>query len=114
MRRLLVVFIVFAIISGTTSQLAKSAEHSVVAVGMPCDMMIPAQPEHGHSAPMAPCKTMKTDCLKQLSCVADIALPARLASLEGVTPYTSVGYWSAWSNLAGLVLQPEPMPPRTI
>ena len=114
MRRFLVVFIAFAIIGGTTSQLAKSAEYSVVAIGIPCDMMMPAHPEDGHSAPLAPCKTMTVDCLKQLSCVADIALPARFAFLEVVAHHTSVDYWSAWSNLAGLVRQPEPLPPRTI
>ena len=113
LRRLLVVVIAFAIVGGTTSQLAKSAEYSVVAVGTPCDMMMPAQADDGHSAPIASCKTMTVDCLKRLGCVADVALPARSASLEMVAHHTAVDYWAAWSNHAGLVREPEPLPPRT-
>lgn len=112
MRRFLVVLIAFAIIGGTSSQLARSAEYTMVAVGMPCDMMS-AQADDGHSEPIAPCKTMTVDCLKQLGCVADTALPARFASLAVIAHPVSVDYWATWSNLAGLVREPEPLPPRT-
>jgi len=89
LRRLLVVVIAFAIVGGAASQLAQSAEYSMAAVGTPCDMTMPTQADGGHSVPMAPCKTMMVDCLKQLSCVADIALPARFASLEMVAHHSS-------------------------
>lgn len=110
LHRFLVVLVAFAIVGGMT---ARSSEYGMVAVGMPCDMMMPAPAADGHATPMAPCKTMTGDCLKQIGCVADIALPARFASLEVVTHRTSVDYWSAWSNHAGLVREPEPLPPRT-
>ncbi len=113
LRRFLVVLVAFAVIGGTMSQLAWSAEYSMVAVGTPCDMMMPAQADDGHSAPMAPCKMMGVNCLKQLGCVADTALPARFASLDAVAHHTSVNYWATWSNLAGVVREPEPLPPRT-
>lgn len=113
LRRFLAVFVAFAVIGGTMSQLAWSAEYSMVAVGTPCDMMMPAQADDGHSAPMAPCKMIGVNCLKQLGCVADNALPARFASLGAIAHHTSVNYWATWSNLAGVVREPEPLPPRT-
>ncbi len=113
LRRFLVVLVAFAIIGGTPSQLARSAEYGMVAIGMPCDMMMSGQAADGHAKPMAPCKTMTVDCIKQIGCVADIALPARFASLEVVAHHTSVDYWAAWSKLASLVREPEPLPPRT-
>lgn len=111
-RHFLVVLVAFAIVGGMTSQLARSAEYGMVAIGMPCDMMS-AQAADDHAKPMGPCKTMTVDCIKQIGCVADVALPARFACLEVVAHHTSVDYWAAWSNLAGFVREPEPLPPRT-
>jgi len=113
LRRVLVVLIAFAIVGGTTFQLAHSAAYSAAGVGTPCDLMMSTQTGDGHVMPLPPCKTMTADCLKQLGCVADIALPARFASLQVLAHPTSVDYWSTWSNLAGLVRVPELLPPRT-
>lgn len=113
MRRFLVVLVAFAVIGGTTSKLAWSAEYGPAAVGTPCDVMILAQADDVHSAPLASCKMIQVNCLKQLGCVADTAFPARFASLDVVAHHTSVNFWATWSNLAGVVREPEPLPPRT-
>jgi hypothetical protein len=113
--RLLLVLIAFAIVGGTTAQLARSAQSiaPMTMAGMPCDMMMPAaSSERGE--PMTPCKGMTPDCIKQMGCVADVALPARLANNEFVAHFTTVDYWSAMSELAELVNTPEPLPPRTV
>jgi hypothetical protein len=68
----------------------------------------------GHGGPMAPCKGMTPDCIKQMGCcVVDYALPARLESTDLVVPLSTVAYWAAWSQMAGLSREPEPLPPRT-
>ncbi len=79
---------------------------------MPCDMMMPTA-DAGRGAPMLPCKGLTPDCIKQMGCVVDAALPSRLASTEVTVPYSVVAYWSARSEMAGLVREPEPLPPRT-
>jgi hypothetical protein len=112
--RLMLVLIAFAIVGGTTVQLAQSAQGaaSVTMTGMPCDMMMPMT-DTGHGTPMAPCKGMTPDCIKQMGCVADVGLPARLAGLESAVRFSMVDYWSAWSAMAGVDRAPDPMPPRT-
>ncbi len=112
LRQLLVLLIAFAFIGGTSSQLARSATPIVMA-GMPCDMMMPhAGMQDGK--PMPPCKGMTPDCIKQMGCVADAALPARTVSLDIAAQFSNVDYWSAWLKLADFVREPEPLPPRTI
>jgi hypothetical protein len=113
--RLLLVLIAFAIVGGTTMQLAQSAQSiaPMTMAGMPCDMMMPAAAAD-HGKPMAPCKGMTPDCIKQMGCVTDIALPARFVSHAFAAHFTTVDYWSALSKLATLVCTPEPLPPRTI
>lgn len=112
-RSFLAVLVVFSLVGGTASQLARSAEHSMAVVRMPCDMMMSSSSADMHGKPMAPCKTMTVDCLKQLGCVTDTALPARLASLDVATQYSPVGYWASWLDRTGLSREPEPLPPRT-
>ncbi len=114
LRRVLIVLVAFAIASGTTPQLARSAERGMVTVGMPCDMVVPMQAMDGQTKPMAPCKKMTADCIKQMGCVVDLALPARLVVYGNVAKYIPVNYWLAWSSLAGVEREPEPLPPRTI
>jgi hypothetical protein len=106
--------IAFAIVGGTTVQLAQSSQYAapMAIAGMPCDMMMPMA-EAGHGGPMAPCKGMTPDCIKQMGCVVDVALPARLASTDVTVLLSTVAYWSAWSEMAGLVREPDPLPPRT-
>jgi hypothetical protein len=113
-RHLLFVLIAFAIVGGTTTQLAQSAQYAapVTMAGMPCDMMMPA-PDADHGKPMVPCKGMTPDCIKQMGGVTDVALPARLMSHEFAARFTTVDYWSALSKLAALNSPPEPLPPRT-
>jgi hypothetical protein len=112
--RLMLVLIAFAIVGGPSVQLAQSAQYvaPVTMAGMPCDMMMPTA-DAGHGKPMVPCKGLTPDCIKQMGCVVDIALPARLASTEFAVPFSMVAYWSAWSAMAGADRKPEPLPPRT-
>ncbi len=80
--------------------------------GMPCDMAMPMA-DAGHGAPMAPCKGLTPECIKQMGCVANTALPARLADDDTVFAFGPVAYWSAWFEMTGVAPQPEPLPPRT-
>jgi hypothetical protein len=116
LRQLLFVLIAFAIVGGTTTQLAQSAQYAgpMTMAGMPCDMMMMSAAGGDHGRPMAPCRGMTPDCIKQMGCVTDVALPARLVNDEFVAHFTTVDYWSALSKLAELIRTPEPLPPRTI
>jgi hypothetical protein len=115
LRQCLFALIAFAMIGGTTTQLARSASlitPMTMAAGVPCDMMAPmAGAEHGK--PMTPCKGMTPDCMKQMGCVADIGLPIRFVSHEPAARSSAVAYWSARSEATGLSRTPEPLPPRT-
>jgi hypothetical protein len=113
LRKLLLVLIAFAIIGGTTSELARSAQYGATMAGMPCDMSMPAA-DTDHGKPTMPCKGMMPECMKLMGCVADTSLPARFVSHEFVAHVSKVDYWSALSKLAGLAAAPEPLPPRTI
>jgi hypothetical protein len=112
-RRVLAVLVAFALVGGTTAQFAQSAQYvaPMTMAGMPCDMMMPAA-DAEHGAPMMPGKGMAPDCIK-MCCMVVATLPARLASDEIVTHVSPVDYWPAWTKLAGLVREPEPLPPRT-
>ena len=114
-RRLLAVLVVFAIIGGPSVQLAQPAVYASpkTMADMPCDGMA-SMADAGHGTPMAPCKGMTPDCIKQMGCVADAALPARAMSLDVAVNFSDVDYWSAWSSMADFVREPEPLPPRTI
>ena len=112
LRQLLLVLIAFAFIGGTSSQLARSAEYAtpMVMSGLSsCDMMMSQDDK-----PVTPCKGMTSDCIKQMGCVTDAALPARAVNLDIAVHFSSVDYWSAWSTLADFVREPEPLPPRTV
>lgn len=113
-RRLLLVLIAFAIVGGTTAQLAWPARSvaPLTMVGMSCDMMMPATGMK-HDKPTMPYKGTTQDCMKQICCVADVSLPARFASHEFAARFTMVDYWSALSAQTGLAGTPEPIPPRT-
>jgi hypothetical protein len=110
----LAVLIVFAVIGGPTGPVAPSAElmAPTAMADMPCDMAMPMA-DAGHSAPMAPCKGLTPDCIKQMGCVVNVALPARLVSADLAVVFSTVAYWSAVPELAGLLREPEPLPPRT-
>lgn len=115
MRQILLVLIAFAFIGGTWSQLARSTEYAapIVMAGMPCDVMMShAGMPDDKSIP--PCKGMTPDCIKQMGCISDAALPARTVSLDIAVAFSDVDYWSARRKLAEFVRKPEPLPPRTI
>jgi hypothetical protein len=114
LRQLLFALIAFAMVGGTTTQLARAAVSAapMTMAGVPCDMSMPtAGAEHGN--PMVPCKGMTPDCIKQIGCVADIGLPIRVASHESAARFSAVEYWNTWSEATGLIRAPEPLPPRT-
>lgn len=113
-RRLLAVLVAFAIIGGPAAHLAQPADYAaaMTSADMPCAGMA-SMADAGQGGPMAPCKGLTPDCIKQMGCVVDIALPARLAAADFAVSFSTVAYWSAGSAMAGVVRQPEPLPPRT-
>jgi hypothetical protein len=114
LRQFLLVLIAFAIVGGTTAQLARSAQYAapMTMTGMPCDMTAMAAGAD-HDKPMMPCHGMTPDCIKQMGCITDTGLLARPFSDEIVVHASAVDYWTAWPKLAGLTQEPEPLPPRT-
>jgi hypothetical protein len=113
-RHLLAVLLVFAFIGGPTVHLAQPALYSAptTMADMPCDGMA-SMADAGQGTPMAPCKGLTPDCIKQMGCVADVGLPARLATAGDPVTFSKVAYWTTGSVMAGVVRQPEPLPPRT-
>ena len=111
---MMLALIAFAIVGGTTVQLARSSQYvaPTTMADMPCDIMM-SMADAGHGEPMAPCKGMTPDCIKQMGCVVDVALPARRVSSDVTVPLSTIAYWSAWFEMAGLIREPEPLPPRT-
>ena len=114
-RHFLLLLIAFAIIGGTTSELASSAQYvaPMTMAGMPCDMAIPASAS-GDTKPMPPCKGMTPDCIKLMGCVTVTALPTGFLTHEITVRYSTVTYWTGSSTPASLDHEPEPFPPRTI
>ncbi|TLU71125.1 hypothetical protein [Lichenicoccus roseus] len=115
LRQLLLVLIAFAFIGSTSTQLARSAEYvaPMMLAGLPCDMMM-SHTGMQDGKPMPPCKGITSDCIKQMGCVTDAALPARTMSVDIGASFSDVDYWSVWSKLTDFVRKPEPLPPRTI
>lgn len=113
-QRLLAVLVAFALIGGPSLQLAQPAQAtaSTFSAEMPCAGMA-SMADPGQGTPMAPCKGLTPDCIKQMGCVVDVAVPARLAATAVVFASSPVAYWSALSLMAGVSRQPEPLPPRT-
>jgi hypothetical protein len=116
LRPFLFVLIAFAIVGGTTTQLAQSAQSiaPMTMASMPCNMMMMPAAGADHGKPMAPCKGMTPDCIKLMGCVTAVGLPARFVSHAFAGHFTTVDYWSALSKLTSLARTPEPLPPRTI
>lgn len=113
-RRLLLALVAFALIGGTTSQLALATANSAYMsiATMPCDMAMPGM-DAGHHKPMPPCKGLTPDCIKQMGCVANTALPPHLVGFERSMQGRLVDYWPTRPNFAGAENAPEPLPPRT-
>ncbi len=113
-RRILLLLVAFAIIGGTTSEggtfggIWRPHGHGGHAV------------RHGDAASIAgdtkpmPCKGMTADCIKQMGCVTATALPAPFLTHASTVRYSAVDYWTPVIRLAGLIHEPEPLPPRTI
>ena len=112
--RLLLVLIVFAFIGGPTVQLAQPAVSMAptMMTDMPCGMAMPAA-DAGHGAPMAPCKGLTPECIKQMGCIVTVALPTRLADMDTAVLFSPIAYWSARSEMTGVAREPDPFPPRT-
>jgi len=112
--RFLFVLIVFALTGGPTMQLGQAAALMApeAMAGMPCDMAMPVA-DSGQGAPMAPCKGLTPECVKQMGCVANVALPIRLADRATSFVFSPVTYWSARFLMTGVARSPDPLPPRT-
>lgn len=121
--RLLLVIVAFALVGATSIQLAQSARFAAsdASAGMPCDMMMQmdavagqTMADEGQGTPMAPCKGMTPDCIKQMGCITDVGFPARLTVAGFSVTSIQVSYWHSRPAMMGLANTPEPMPPRTI
>ena len=113
-RHLLAVLVAFAIMGGPSMNIAQSAGlvASMAIADMPCDAMS-SMADAGQGTPMVPCKGLTPDCIKQMGCVVDVGLPARLATVGDAIVFSKVAYWTAGSAMAGVVREQEPLPPRT-
>ncbi|WP_428390413.1 hypothetical protein [Lichenicoccus sp.] len=119
--RSLVIALVVLGLSASSMAYAKPASMGPMIVGpeqgqaaaMPCGMTMSAA-DTAHGKPMMPCKTINSDCTKQLVCTTDVAVPARFALAVHMDQFDSVEYWSPGSSLASVSLTPEPLPPRTV
>ena len=115
--RILLVLIVFAVIGGPVLHFAQPETASMapmVMAKMPCDMamsMTDAGP--GPGAPFAPCKGLTSECVKQMGCVANAALPTRIVNDDVTFAFSLVSYWSTGSEMTGMAQKLEPFPPRT-
>jgi hypothetical protein len=114
LRHIVLLLVAVAIIGGTTTELARSAQYAPVAAaaGMPCDMTMPA-PASGDEQPMQPCKGMTPDCIKMMGCVTATALPPHSLTHQSTVRYSAIVYWTPVSALSSSDLEPEPLPPRT-
>ena len=114
-QRFLLVFIVFALVGAPSVQLAQSADYTapITMADMPCDQMMPAA-DTGQGMPMTPCKGLTPDCLKQMGCIVNVAMPTGLVGIKTALSFAKVDYWSALAQPAGVASQPDPQPPRTI
>ena len=114
-RHVLLLLVAVAVIGGTTSELARAAKYGPVAAmaDMPCDMTMPSAMSGDDAKPMAPCKGMTPDCIKQMGCVTVQALPAHFSAHESAVEYGAVDYWASHGELVSLDHEPEPIPPRT-
>ncbi len=114
-RTLLLALSAFAMVGGASVQLALSVPlvPSVVTAEMPCDMAAMPMAETGQGQTTAPCKGLTPDCIKQMGCIADVALPVRLAAADPGVPFGTADLRQVRSTLSGTVSNPDPMPPRT-
>lgn len=114
LRHLVLLLVAFALVSGTTAELASAAQYvaPMTMDGMPCNMAMPMSAS-GDTKPVAPCKGMTSDCLKLMGCVTVTALPARYTTHAIVVQYGVVDYPTFSSELTGLDHRPDPFPPRT-
>jgi hypothetical protein len=114
LRTVLVLLIALAIVGGTTTEFARSAQYGSIFVTaeVPCDMAM-AGSTSGDTKPMAPCKGMTPDCIKLTGCVTISALPAHFLNHVAIEQYTAIDYWTAVSEFDSLAREPEPLPPRT-
>lgn len=114
LRQFVLVLSALAFIGGASSKIASSAEYAAPAMhaGAPCGMSA-WHVSKSHEAPAPPCKGMTADCMKQMGCVADAALPAPTTTADIAARFSLVGYWSAGRHFAGFVRPPEALPPRT-
>ena len=115
LRHLLLLLVAFALVGGTTSELARAAAYGPVTAmaEMPCDMAMQTAASDDDAVPMAPCKGMTADCIKQMGCVTVAALPVPFSAHESAVEYGAVDYWASHAELVSLDHEPEPLPPRT-
>lgn len=113
-RHIVLLLVAVALIGGTTSEVAFSAQagSGMVMAGMPCDMAMPATVS-GDVMPMPSCKGMTPDCIKLMGCVTISALPAQYLAHGSTVQYGAIRYRHSEATLVGLDHEPEPLPPRT-
>jgi hypothetical protein len=120
--RLLLVIVAFALVGGTSVQLDQSARFaaSMASAGSPCDMMTSmadattgqTMADDGQGDPMAPCKGLTPECIKQMGCITNPGFPTRLTITGFMVRSIQVSYSFFRSAMAGLDRIPEVRPKR--
>ena len=120
LRRLLAALIVCGLISGSAA-FASPMTMDSVGIGkaqsqvaeMPCGMSM-MQSTSGAPEGKMPCNKMTPDCVKQVVCAQVSVLPERLVVSQDAFASTSVSYWSSYTLLDGLTVEPDISPPVAI
>lgn len=84
---------------------------------MPCTTDIPGPanvsiPAAGGPMRGMPCHGKASDCGKQLGCLCAPGLPTQASIVGSPDFHTAVHYWPEAAALGGLLLPPDPFPPR--
>jgi len=116
LRRLLVALIAFGLISGSAiaaPMTMDSGNGQSQVVDMPCGMSMMQSIDIASKGKM-PCNTVTPDCVKQLACTQISVLPERFVVSQDAFASTSVMYWSSYTLLEGLTVEPDISPPVAI
>ncbi len=119
LRRLLAALIVCGLISGSAA-FASPMTMDSVGIGkaqsqvaeMPCGMSM--MQSTGAPEGKMPCNKMTPDCVNQLVCAQVSVLPERFVVSQDAFASTSVTYWSSYTLLEGLTVEPDISPPVAI
>jgi hypothetical protein len=117
LRRLVVMLLALAFVSGMTVQAIPSAQALGVSKAERTPKADPECPrmamDHtGDSVPLPlPCKGIMLDCVKQMGCLGTPALPHRSDAISVPVAYSIVAYGAPCPALSGRDVEPDLFPP---